>query len=129
MVGSCEQTTEYLLMQWGLWQIYSVGRMTSPMASVMRIVGGVDDGDGIHINDDEGMAVDRAVAALKARDMDLYALIELKFIKRYTNKMIEQVLDKNRFVVERRLAGAISWIDCFLNSSQYCTTLITQKIF
>lgn len=129
MVGSCEQTTEYLLMQWGLWQIYSVGRASSPMAAVMQVAGGVSRGLEIHINDDEGLAVDRAVAALKARDRDLYAMVDFKFIKRYPNKMIEDVLRLDRRVVERRLAGAICWVDSYLNNSQYCATLATAKIF
>lgn len=126
---SCEQTTEYLLRQWGLWQIYTIGRTTSPMAAAMRIVGGVNHGLDIHINDEEGLAVDRAVAALRARDKDMFALIELKFIKRYPNRMIEETLNQGRFVVERRLAGAIAWIDCFINSNQHSATLSTQKIF
>jgi len=114
MGGSCEQTTEYLLYQWGLWQIYSYGRATSPMAAVMQVAGGVHRGLEIHITDDEGLRVDRAVAALKARDKDMYALLDLKFIKRYSIKNMELVLREDRRAIERRLAGAISWIDCFI---------------
>lgn len=115
MRGSCEQETGFLLYQWGLWQMCTIGRTTSPMAGVMQVVGGVSRGLEIHINDDQGLMVDRAVAALKARDKELFQIVELKFLKRYPNKYIEQMLGQNRFVVERRLAGAISWIDCFIN--------------
>lgn len=111
MGGSCEQTTEYLLYQWGIWQIYSYGRASSPMAAVMQLLGGVSKGLEIHISDEQGLAVDRAVAALKARDKDMYHLVELKFIRRYPNKAIEHALEQNRFVIERRLEGVIGWID------------------
>lgn len=114
MVGSCEQTTEFLLMQWGLWQIYTIGRTTSPMAAVMQVVGSTSKGLDIHITDEQGLMVDRAVAALRARDRDMYQVLELKFIKRYSIKNIELVLQQDRRAVERRLAGAISWIDCFI---------------
>jgi hypothetical protein len=115
MGGSCEQTTEYLLRQWGLWQIYTIGRSNSPMAAVLQLVGGCSKGLDIHITDDQGLMVDRAVAALKARDRDMYLLLELKFIKRYSNRDIEKTLAEDRRVVERRLAGVIGWIDGYIN--------------
>ncbi|HEY6527259.1 MAG TPA: antiterminator Q family protein [Cellvibrionaceae bacterium] len=107
--------TEELLINWGLWNIYRVpGQYTSSILSVMHLVGGKS-GQDAQISDDEALRVDSACARLKQADKALYELLELRYIKRLPIVVIGLRVGADRRVVTRRIAGAITYLDCILN--------------
>ena len=104
--------TDYLLEQWGLWQRIQPQGAIKP--HVLGIV--VRSGQRCSINDDAACAVDRCVARLKQRDLQLYTLLQMRYIYCMSVNQMAQQLKDNRIAVERRLAGAVGWIDCALHA-------------
>ncbi len=109
MVGD----TENLLLSWGVWCMQSSGSCrgyASPMAAVMALKA-PGSGFGPAMGDEPAMRVDRAVARLKMRSSELYAVLYLRFVSRLGVAMIAKQVGEPRHVVERRLAGAVAWVD------------------
>lgn len=117
---SCE--TEFLLVQWGVWQSggHNLG-MASAGALMMRAVGTIkaeqeDARPSVVIADATALMVDRAVARLKLRDKGMYAVLQLRYVRRMGVAMIAREINENRHVTGMRLAGAVAWVDGCINS-------------
>lgn len=107
--------TDFLLVNWGVWQSSRPSmECKSAMLSVMRLV--TPSGcASVQISDDTALMVDRAVARLRMHDRALYELLVLRYVKRFAVAMIARELGDDRRAVDRRLAGAVAWIDACLN--------------
>ena len=117
---SCE--TDFLLVQWGVWQCGGAKLgMASAGALMMHAVGTIkaeqeDAPPSVVITDATAMMVDRAVARLKLRDRGMYVVLELRYVRRMGVAMIAREVGENRHVIGMRLAGAVAWVDGCINS-------------
>lgn len=107
--------TDYLLGQWGEWQNNRPGtECKSAMLAVMRLVTPAGCAS-VQISDDTALDVDRAVARLRMHDSAMYELLRMRYVNRMAVAMIAKQLGNDRRVIDRRLAGAVAWIDACLN--------------
>ena len=108
------QSTEFLLEQWGLWQVQGVGLGCVCILGAVQPRKGSNGRPAAEIDDTTACRVDRAVAALRARDAEGYAYVQARFKDRLSLAMLAQRLRVSRYVAQRRLESAVHWVDLAL---------------
>lgn len=108
--------TDFLLLQWGYWQSgRAEGSCTSPMLVVMDLMDKRAPCPVPQIDDDSALLIDRAVARLKLHDRGMFELIWARYVLKMAVAQMAREMGENRKIIDKRLAGAVSWIDCCLN--------------
>lgn len=98
--------TRQRLQAWGMW--VRSGGFSSGYAAVSLAT---DSGGGCNVPDDEAMAVDGAVASLKAREPQLGKVVLAYYVRRWDYSMIGIEVKMSREKVRILLRSAEAWVD------------------
>lgn len=106
--------TEELLQKWGFWSRGGAGvGYHSSMQTLMRLVG-AENCTPVAITDDLALGVDRVVGELKLRSPELFEVVYLRYVSQLGMALIAQRIRQSRHVAEKRLSGAVAWVDAAL---------------
>ena len=107
--------TEYLLEQWGWWRMDGMGvpRYVSPLYALIRdnnvTEGGIKN---YCVTDDVALVVDRAVAKLAIRDVQMGNFIWLYFGAKWPALRIARENDMGEAKARELIKAGVAWVDC-----------------
>ena len=107
--------TEYLLEQWGWWRMDGMGvpRYVSPLYALIRdnniTEGGIKN---YCVTDDVALVVDRAVAKLATRDVQMGNFIWLYFGAKWPALRIARENEMGEAKARELIKAGVAWVDC-----------------
>lgn len=104
--------THWLLEQWARWA-KTAGHIGYPSVTpyLPERAGGIREPQ---IGDDVGLFVNAALAALRARDEDVWAAVQAYYLNNCNMRHVAREMDCHRRTASERVDRGVYWIDAYL---------------